>query len=252
MKLPKWEIDQNSPLPYYYQVSQVLLREIEKGELQHGMQLPSEGDVSRFYGVSLSVVRQAFKMLENKGVILRKKGKKAVVAREPKIQLEFIGNQASHYAELVSKGMRVTTAILKNQVETPPEDIRTALDFKESEQVVALSRLRSVERRPVIYWTSYLPSGLFPGLENIDLTDRSLYDTLSEQYNVKPFSSERSFEVVLADKSVGSLLRINAGEPAIYIEWTSYMKNGRAIEYYRGWHTVNNWKFTFHSKIGES
>ena len=249
MKSDRWEVDHNSPFPYYYQLEQQLVREIERGRWKKGDQMPSEGEISKLYRVSLGVVRQAFRRLEKKGLILRKKGKKAVVNSDRKIHLEFMDNQISQYAELKSKGFQVHTKVLENTLIYPTDEIASFLKIDTRQHVVKLSRLRFVESKPMLFWTSYLPADLFPGLENMDLSDKSLYETLSEEYGVQPASAERSFSVTVGEPHVYKLLDILLGEPTIYIQWISYTKDSRGMEYYEGWHTVNNWKFTFHSKI---
>lgn len=242
-------IDQYSPLPYYFQLECYLKQEIERGRWVKGDELPSEGEVSSMCEVSLGVVRQAFSRLEKNGLITRQKGKRATVISDPKIQLEFMGNIASYYTELKSKGFKVKTKVMENHVITPTEQIASNLEIDVTQQVINISRLRFVEDKPIVYTTSYLSATLCPGIDKEDLSDKSLYETLFDKYGLKPKSAERSFEVVMGEQYVCNLLKIHAWEPIILIRWISYLENEEPMEYYEGWHTTGNWKFTFHSNL---
>ncbi len=51
-------IDKSSPVPYYYQLRQILEAEIASGRIGVGDRLPSEAELCESYGVSRTVVRQ--------------------------------------------------------------------------------------------------------------------------------------------------------------------------------------------------
>ena len=56
-------IDRQSPVPFYFQLAAMLEHEITGGRWQAGAQIPSEPDLCTAFGVSRSVVRQAFQAL---------------------------------------------------------------------------------------------------------------------------------------------------------------------------------------------
>ena len=66
-------IDRRSPLPYYAQLKQLLLRRLES-EIAAGERLPGEMALCEEYGVSRTVVRQALDELEAEGRVVRRKG----------------------------------------------------------------------------------------------------------------------------------------------------------------------------------
>jgi len=248
MKIASWSVNPNSPLPYYYQVERFLEQEICRGDSKRGEELPSEGELAKHLGVSVSVVRQALKRLEEKHLIERKKGKKAVVKREQKERIEFLHHQLSHYAELKKKGVNFSTKVMENSVIQPSREIIEKLSLGEAEKVVKLSRLRIIDKTPTLFWTSYLPERLYPGLNKLNLENKSLYATILDKYGIKPYSAERSFEVLVGETDICNLLDIHVGDPVIYIEWLSYSKKGETLEFYKAWHVSYNWKFIFHSK----
>lgn len=63
-------------------VLEALEADILSGKLQVGDRLPSEADIGRAHGVSTRSVREALQILETKGLIRRRHGERAMVARD--------------------------------------------------------------------------------------------------------------------------------------------------------------------------
>jgi GntR family transcriptional regulator len=53
------EIDRSSPIPYYFQLQEVLQNWIEENHIPSHTQVPSEAELCERFGVSRTVVRQA-------------------------------------------------------------------------------------------------------------------------------------------------------------------------------------------------
>ena len=73
-QLPDGIIDRESPVPFYFQLSELLEQEIVAGRYEPGVRLPSEPEISRRYGLSRTTIRQALSRLEQEGLIHRRKG----------------------------------------------------------------------------------------------------------------------------------------------------------------------------------
>src|SRR4029078_12804470 len=77
-------IDKGSPVPFHYQLRQLLERAVADGVLAPGEQIPTEASLCERYDVSRTVVRQALSDLERTGLVARLKGKGTFV-EEPKV-----------------------------------------------------------------------------------------------------------------------------------------------------------------------
>jgi GntR family transcriptional regulator len=80
-------IDRSSPVPYYYQLQEILKEEIEASRWAPGDLLPSEAELSTIFGISRTVIRNALDVLEADGQVFRMKGKGTVVA-QPKFRYQ--------------------------------------------------------------------------------------------------------------------------------------------------------------------
>jgi GntR family transcriptional regulator len=74
-------IDHNSPVPYYYQLADILREEIDKGRWAADELIPAEGALTEIFGVSRSVTRKSLDLLEGEGRVLRIKGKGTIVTK---------------------------------------------------------------------------------------------------------------------------------------------------------------------------
>lgn len=74
-------IDRNIPVPVYYQLKQLLKKQIENGELPPGGKIPTEEELCARYNLSRTPVRQALKELVFEGLLTRTAGRGTFVAQ---------------------------------------------------------------------------------------------------------------------------------------------------------------------------
>lgn len=246
MNIKKWKIEKNSPIPYYHQLERFIKQEIDNGGIKKGDLLPSEGDIAGLLKISVSVVRKAFDRLAAENIIVTQKGKRSVIVVSPKTRLNYIAQQMSLYSELKKLGFNIKTRVIENKIVYPSEKIKDNLKLNEKEKVVKISRIRSVDNKPMIFWISYLPYALCKGLESMNLKDKSLYQVLEEKYNLRPDYAEKTFEIIIGEEFECDLLKVPAGTSLIYIESLHFLENRTPLECYEAWHSAFDWKFTFH------
>ena len=63
-------LDRNSPVPLYYQLYTILLKDINDGVFKPGDMLPTEVALMQQYSVSRATVRQAMQVLVQKGYVI--------------------------------------------------------------------------------------------------------------------------------------------------------------------------------------
>jgi len=235
-------IDKISPVPYYYQLEQLLREKIENGKLKPGDALPSEAELCSTFRVSRTVVRQALNKLSQDGIIHKEKGRGTFVAK-PKLQEKFVQRTYGFYQEMKEKGLEVESKVLEHELIEPPTGIRTLLKLTEGLKVVKTSRLRSVNKELIMFTTTYVRSDLCPGLEKEDLTNRSLYQLLWDKYGLKISYGHRTLEAVAASKYEADMLKVPKGSPLVYLESVSYLEDDTPIEYFEAWHRGDKCKF---------
>lgn len=235
-------IRRDVPIPYYYQLMQLLQEEIDGGTWSTGEPIPSEHDLCSMYGVSRTVVRQALGTLVASGYLYRVKGKGTFIAPR-KLDEKFIQRSDGFYREMTSRGLSVSSTVLEQEVVVPPPHVRHLLDLADDGQAVKIDRLRAVDGQILLFVQTFIPHQLCPDLAEQDLTDRSLYGLLRDRYDLAVASGKRTVEAVLAHPPLSSLLEVRKGAPLLKIESVSYLSNGSPLEYYEAWHRADRSKF---------
>jgi GntR family transcriptional regulator len=235
-------VDRNSPIPYYVQVKQALQEYIEHSYRQPGDQLPGEPELCRLFDVSRTVIRQALREMQYEGMIVKRKGKGTFVA-EPKIVEHLFQNLTGFYQDMVERGFTPVTKILKQELVPASPKVAGYLGLDPGVSVIQIYRLRSVEDVPIILDNTYLPYALCPKVLDTDLTSRSLYAFLEQEYGFVIARGRRTLEAVAANEYEASLLEVDAGSPLLLLDSVSYLDNGVPIEYFHGLHRGDRSKF---------
>ncbi len=228
-------IRRDVPIPFYYQLSQLLRAEIEAGTRLPDTPIPSEHELCATYGVSRTVVRQALGELAAEGLLYRVKGKGTFVARR-KIEEKFIQRSDGFYGDMTARGLLVSTVVLDQCIVPPPPQVRHCLRLGAGEEVVKLDRLRAVDGAILLFVQTYIPAALCPDLVDVDLSSGSLYAVLRERYGLTVASGTRTVEAVLAHPPLAGLLGVERGDPLLKIDSVSFLADGRPLEYYEAWH----------------
>src|SRR6185437_11015919 len=119
-------IRRDVPIPFYYQLLQIVREDILSGALAADTVIPSEHNLCATYGVSRTVVRQALGELVSEGLLYRVKGKGTYVARR-KLEEKFIQRSDGFFREMTSRGYKVSSRVLEQITVATPPHVRAAL-----------------------------------------------------------------------------------------------------------------------------
>lgn len=236
------QIDRDSYIPLYIQVMDALREFMESGSIHPGEQLPGEPELCRLFDVSRTVIRQALKELEYKGLIYRTKGRGTFVA-EPKIRESLFQELTGFYQDMEAKGLAPVSQVLKQEVVPAQAKVAEFLHLVPDSPVVQIDRLRFVSDEPIVLVTTYLPEGLCPGLVQVDLRTQSLYAYLEKKYGIQIARGHRTLEAVPANEVEAELLQVKKGAPLILLNSVSYLADGTPIEYYQALHRADRSRF---------
>lgn len=238
----EFQIDRESPVPYYHQLKLFLLSEIESGNLKPDQKLPSEAEFCEQFNISRTVVRQTIKELQNKGYLTTEKGKGTFISR-PKIIEGFVQSLSGFYEDMVKRGFTVTTYILKQELNPASHRIAEQLKVEVHTPVITIGRIRKLNGEPSVYVTTYIPEDICPKLLHADLENKSLYAFLEKTCGLEIYKGHRYIGVSLANEYEASLLNIEVGAPLIELDSVNYLKDGRPLEYFHALHRGDRTKF---------
>ncbi len=230
-------VEKDSPLPLYYQLAEALKTKIEEGQFDTHQRLPSERELSERFDVSRMTARKALSEIESEGYIYRSQGKGSFVA-EPKLR-QSLFELTSYTEDMQRRGLSPGAKVLSLDVVEDDAMLAEKLNASSDERFVKLQRIRLADDEPMALETSHLRRKYCPGIEDVDFTNKSLYKTLKEQFNVKLGTADQWIEATLADSFHSKWLKVEKASPMLSTERTTFMSRGdEAIEYtkavYRG------------------
>ncbi|HTO26319.1 MAG TPA: GntR family transcriptional regulator [Gaiellaceae bacterium] len=234
-ELPDVAIDRASPVPFYFQLAELLEQEIVKGRWEPGARLPSEPDLCERYGLSRTTVRQALGRLESRGLIDRLKGQGTFVQRgQPGLWL-LQSSEGFFQDEVDRLGRSVTSRILQAERGPLPEWATRLLELPFGSDGATLIRLRSVDGQVALYVVNHLVAHVADAALAIGNPNESLYRRIQERAGVIPYGGRRTLEAVAAEPWLAELLELQPGAPVASIQSVAWDADMRPFDCYRAW-----------------
>lgn len=230
-----FKLDISSRVPYYFQLKQFIMKQIESGAWLPGQMLPYENNLCLHFIVSRTVVRQTLQELKNDGYIITRKGKGTYIA-EPEISENITQNLVGFYETWTSMGFKVENVILGLERMKASEEVRNALNLGVDEEVIALKRLSKLNDKPYSISRNYVPYKLLREMLNEDFRFTGLYTLLEKKYNMELTHGQSTIEIAFATKEESELLNIKKGDSLFLLEGISFLKNDKPMVFY---HTVH-------------
>jgi len=221
----------STSLPKYQAIRAALQQRILAGELSPGERLPPQQELADSFGVTLMTLRQAVAELEADGLVRTERGNGTFVADRP-IDIR-VGNLSSFAQQMHSFGVEMATEILAHDVRRASEhpSIAEALGAHGDQDLVCLTRRRSVDGMPLSLQRSYFLDDVLSLESGAMLVDGSLYDTIEAATGWVVSEARESITAVSVTSGDAVLLDIGVGEPALFSVRTSINQLGQPFLY---------------------
>lgn len=240
-------LDRSSPVPLWAQVLRDLRERMGAGEFDEAF--PTEGELTRSYGVSRHTVREALRRLEVDGLLVRERGRGTTVAR-PQLE-QPLHALYSLAATVRSQGLDEWSEVRRLELAEAGEEA-SALQVAPDEPVVRIERLRYAGGEPLALDRSVLPARVAAPLLGEDLTRGSLYEALARSCDVRvtggwerirpliPSAEERLLLGLPAPEAVFAVERLafGGGEP---VEWRWSLVRGDRYSFVARWDEALPW-----------
>lgn len=195
-----------------------------------GEQLPSERELASRHGVARMTVRGAIEQLVRDGLVHRVQGQGTFVS-EPRVAQS--ASLTSFSEDMAARGMVPSSIVLAQEVVPAVPAVALPLEVPAGEPIVRIERIRQGDGDPIALERTHLPARRFVGLDEVPLTDRSLYEVLHDEYGCELGTSEQRIAGVALSDAEAHLLHTDADTPALRIERVTRDMQGRPIELVR-------------------
>ncbi len=226
-------IDHHSPVPFYYQLADILREAIDRGTWQVDELIPAEGTLTEMFGISRSVTRKALDLLEGEGRVIRVKGKGTLVVG-PKFAYEAVDAAGSWFARR-SQPLRLGK-IIKAGRSAAGGNLGKLLGLSPRDEVWEIALTHDLHETPVALSQMYLriqgtltvsaPPEFQPGGPDI-------VQQLAAKYGVEIIrlpAGDRDFRCF---GGRGGAPRLNPGTPVVQVSALDFDKAGRVVGFTR-------------------
>ena len=225
------KVDKRSPIPIYYQLKNIIREKIENEEWKTGDRIPSIPELSRFHNISQMTARQSIGELCDEGLLYSIQGKGTFVAK-PKIARDL--SYLTYFTDQIAKsGFNVTTKLLNTEITEAPQDVAERLEIEARDPVILVHRLREIDGEPFYLESSYFSKALCEGLLEKDLSHHSIHALLENHLGYQIDRAVMTIEAVGANPYQSKMIRVNRGTPLLSITQTTYLNDGRPIQFVR-------------------
>ena len=163
--------------PLYLQVIDRIKADIDKKTYVEGEKLPSEFELSKLLGVSRATLREALRILEEEGVVIRRHGVGTFVHSKPLFNAG-IEEMYSVTDMIIQANMTPGTIFLSSSVQESTDEDCRKFDNDDLKEVMQIERVRTADGTPVVYCLDRIPNEL---VENHSIHEtKSIFRFLEE------------------------------------------------------------------------
>jgi GntR family transcriptional regulator len=215
-------------IPLYYQVMRDLKEQIVSGRLGPGEKLPSEAEHTRRFGVSRVVIRQALRILEEQGLIVRVKGKGTFVSDA--VAEDAAPRISGSLEDLIHMGPDTTIKVVEFRLVKATPDLAEVFGVKEGDDLFHVQRVRMVGSSPLAVLVNHVPYAIGASIPLSDLTREPLIVLIEKRAGVLIEWASEVFQAVAADEELARLLEVDILTPLLKLTLTAYSKNGGVVD----------------------
>jgi GntR family transcriptional regulator len=220
-----------------------LIGAIKEGEFAPGSRLPAENELSEILHVSRTTVREALRILQQNGIILRRRGLGTYVTESP--ILKTLSDNFGITSMIQQAGLSPSTTFSSIREENAPSSVATALSISEGDPIFVIYRVRCANDEPAVWSIDYLPirGSMRDDLAGFDANKESIYDYYEEALNIQIVRGIAQLVPKQATRDIAAKLQIKPGEPLMCIKQTDYDRDDHPVMYSIEYHIPDKFLF---------
>ncbi|MGB9678764.1 MAG: GntR family transcriptional regulator [Thermoanaerobacteraceae bacterium] len=214
---------------------------IKTGQWKEGEKLPSEAKLAKQFGISRATLREAMRILEDEGLIVKQQGIGTFVKNKPLIK--------SGLEELFS-----VTSLIERQGMIPGTKDFTVyrlpaydgeadnLKLKPGSIIYKVERVRTANDIPVVYCIDRLPEEILG--DSFNGFEQSMFAYLESEHSIKITYAVSNIRIIKHDPIVEKKLKMDKNDSILLLEQVHYDEKNIPILYSSNY--FNSSKFDFY------
>ena len=233
MRHPKAGIESDKivpgPMPFYYQIANLIRDGILEGTFPPNSQLPTENVLAKKYGVSRPTIRNAKSILEKEGFVRSMRGSGCFVNYQKawKNQPPTVDN----LNDIFHVGSKMRFKIHECGIVSSTEEVNRILKTSQDRFVFQMKGVRCHQGRPIAYVTYYIPYQFGSKIPIKSIDENPFIPQLEKMAGIKVGEGIQNISLGQADNEVAKHLDLQEGDAVITVK-TVYLDDGQQpIEY---------------------
>ncbi|PUU87455.1 MAG: GntR family transcriptional regulator, partial [Halanaerobium sp.] len=148
--------------PLYLKIKEHIENLIDQEIYEAGDKLPSETAFAKELDVSRASLREALRVLEKEGKIIKSQGVGTFISKPIPRFKRGIEELFSVTDTIKNEGFTPGTRALEISKEKIEKHLALKMNIKENEEILKLQRVRTADQKPVVFCIDYLNTNLFP------------------------------------------------------------------------------------------
>ncbi len=234
--------------PRYLQLRRRIAKGISDGVLPPNSPLPPERELAALTGLSRVTVRKATQAMVEDGLITQRQGSGSFVAPQSRRVEQSLSRLTSFTEDMARRGFQSVSKWLERGVFLPAPEEVIALALGPDDSVARIARLRIAGDQPMAIERAALPLDILPNPTEVTT---SLYDVL-ERDGRRPVRAIQKLSAINLAQADADLLGVAPGAAGLRIERTSYLPDGRVVEFTRSIYRGDSYDFVAELRLGNS
>ncbi len=245
------ELERAGAVPIYVQLKGWMRHQITTGAWPSGHKLTAEADLADELGLARGTVRRAIEDLIAEGLLQRTHGRGTFVAPPP-VDQPLAERFVTYSEALIAQGIAFTTDVLDARTVEATPAIAAKMACPAGTELFSLRRVRRIADSPVTLLHNVVVAEHCPGIEAYDFTHLRLFQVLEENYGLRLQRGRRVFQALNADLDTAECLDIDPGTAVMHLAQTTFLSDGRTVEYSEVWLRGSTFRLSASVQRGES
>ncbi len=210
------------------QIIQGIVEYIEDQKIEIGSKLPSQSVISKMMGVSMVSLREAFAILQTRGILEQRHGIGTFLVKDPS-SVEQTYDLSLSVSNMIKKtGKKVGLTEIQIKKEFLSKDIKAI--YKSDDELLCLRRVRTADGVPFSYSIAYLfDDEIDLNRDNFKQYDYSLYKYLEDEKGIFIQNCEGFIQICEPEVEICRKLEIPKGSHILQLNQKHYSTTGELI-----------------------
>ena len=228
-------LDRRDSAPLWVQLKRQIEDAIVTGTLPEDSRLPSEQAMCEMFNLSRPVIRSALAALTSEGRVVKQARRGMFVAPRP-TEVRFMTSTLGVFDDLSARGYEVSVKTFEYGLYPANDHERRVFNLPEGFSVIRAHRVYMMDGQPLSHTEISLPAHRLPGMEHLDMENRSIFETIREKYGLIVIRADRWLRSGGVPAYVAERMGVSEGAPMIQIDSVAYDHDGNALESYHAYY----------------